>query len=252
MTPGGDGTRLVGGLHSVRAALKHGPANILEAWVDTHRRDRRLSGLVQELRRLGIVFNPVDRDTLDRLVPGANHQGIVVRAKVPVSRDEDALWHLLDDLQGPARLLVLDGVQDPHNLGACLRTAEAAAVHAVIAPRDRSVGLTPVVAKVASGAVERVPFIQVTNLARGLRRLADDYRLWIVGTAGEAETDIYEADFSGGVVLVMGGEGEGLRRLTREHCDQLLHIPMAGTVESLNVAVAAGICLFEIVRQSRP
>ena len=204
------------------------------------------------MRLLGIIFNPVDRDTLDIIVPGANHQVIVVRAKVPVSSDEDSLWHLLDDLQCPARLLVLDGVQYHHNMGACLRTAEAAAVHAVIAPRDRSVGLTPVVAKVASGAVERVPFIQVTNLARVLRRLADDYRLWIVGTAGEAETDIYEADFSGGVVLVMGGEGEGLRRLTREHCDQLLHIPMAGTVESLNVAVAAGICLFEIARQSRP
>ena len=145
---------------------------------------------------------------------------------------------------------MLDGVQDPHNLGACLRTADAAGVHAVIAPRDRSVGLTPTAVKVASGAAGEVPFFQITNLARMLKRLAHDYGIWIVGAAGEADSSLYHADLAGALALVMGSEGEGLRRLTREHCDQLVRIPMSGSVESLNVSVATGICLFEAVRQS--
>lgn len=245
-----DNASLVSGLHSVRAALKYGAESIVEAWADVRRRDRRLAGLVGELRSRGVPFQPVDRQTLDRMVPGANHQGIVVRTRAPASRDEAQLWPLLDGLDQPVRLLVLDGVQDPHNLGACLRTADAAGVHGVVAPRDRSVGLTPTAVKVASGAAGQVPFFQVTNLARVLKRLARDYRVWIVGAAAEGETPLFHADLSGPLALVMGGEGEGLRRLTREHCDQLVRIPMAGTVESLNVSVATGVCLFEAVRQS--
>ena len=250
MSGEGRDTLLVAGLHSVRAALTHGPQNIVDAWVDARRRDRRLKALVDQLRDLGIPFRSADRQALDRLVPGANHQGIVVQTRAPASRDESGLWSLLGALEGSPRLLVLDGIKDPHNLGACLRNADAAGVQAVIAPRDRSVGLTPVAVKVASGAAEQVPFFQVTNLARVLKRLAQDYGLWIVGTAGEAPTPLFQARLAGPLALVMGSEGEGLRRLTREHCDQLVSIPMAGRVASLNVSVATGICLFEAVRQS--
>jgi len=240
---------LVAGLHSVRAAIKHGPDKVLEAWVDRQRRDRRLNELLSELRSLGIAMHEAERAELDRMAPGVNHQGILIRTRAPAARDESGLWTLLDGLSGPPLLLVLDGVQDPHNLGACLRTADAAGVHAVIAPRDRSVGLTPVAVKVASGAVDSVPFFQVTNLARILDRLGDDYRCWILGTAGETEHSLYDLDLTGPLALVLGAEGEGLRRLTRDRCDQLASIPMAGSVESLNVSVAAGVCLFETVRQ---
>ncbi len=156
---------------------------------------------------------------------------------------------ILKKVEGPLLLLVLDGVQDPHNLGACLRTADAAGVHAVIAPKDRSVGLTPVACKVASGAAERLPFIQVTNLARTLKMLADRFGVWIIGAAGEAQQSLYEIDLKTPTVLVMGGEEKGMRRLTREHCDQLVSLPMSGTVESLNVSVATGVALYEVVRQ---
>ena len=247
-----DRDQLVTGLHSVRAAIAHGPEKILEAWVDRRRRDKRLGEVLAELRNLGVACQEVDKSTLDKLAGGANHQGVVIRSRAPAALDENALWRLLDGAQGPPFLLVLDGVQDPHNLGACLRTADAAGVMAVVAPRDKSVGLTPVAAKVASGAAESVPFIQVTNLARVLDRLADDYRCWIVGAAGEAGKTLYEADLRGPLALVLGAEGEGLRRLTREHCSDLVRIPMAGSVESLNVSVSAGVCLYEAVRQRTP
>ena len=242
-------TSVVSGLHSVRAALRHGPDSVKEAWVDMRRRDRRLGELLAEFRRLKIPFSEPDREHLDRLSQGANHQGVAVRTLAPAALDEGALWRFLDGLPVTPWLLVLDGVQDPHNLGACLRTADAVGVHAVIAPRDRSVGLTPVAVKVASGAAGQVPFFQVTNLARVLRRLWEDFQIRRVGTAGDAGTRIYDADLTGPLALVMGGEGEGMRRLTREHCDQLVAIPLEGTVESLNVSVAAGVCLYESLRQ---
>ena len=244
-----DREHLVAGLHSVRTALAHGPEQVLEAWLDRQRRDRRLAALVDELKALGVSCQEVDRKTLDRMAGGANHQGLVIRTRAPSALDERALWALLDAKSAPLLLLVLDGVQDPHNLGACLRTADAAGADAVIAPRDRSVGLTPVAVKVASGAAGRVPFIQVTNLARVLERLGDEYRCWLLGAAGQAEKTLYEADLKGSLALIMGAEGHGLRRLTRDHCDELARIPMAGTVESLNVSVATGVCLFEAVRQ---
>jgi 23S rRNA (guanosine2251-2'-O)-methyltransferase len=190
----------------------------------------------------------VDPSDLDRVVPGVNHQGVAARSATPTAGNERDLDDLLDRLVEPAFLLVLDGVQDPHNLGACLRTCDAAGAHAIIAPRDNAVGLTPAACKVASGAAGRVPYIQVTNLARTLRRLQEQ-GVWLVGTAGEAETSLFDADLRGPLALVMGGEERGLRRLTREHCDLLVSLPMIGRVESLNVSVATGVALYEALRQ---
>jgi len=241
--------QLVGGLHSVEAVVRHGPERILEAWVDRRRNDRRLNVLMEDLRAIGVPAQEAERQTLDRLAGGTNHQGIVVRARPPIGLGEADLWRRLGELDHEPLILVLDGVQDPHNLGACLRTADAAGVDAVIAPRDRSVGLTPVAVKVASGAAETVPFVQVTNLSRTLARLAADFRIWIVGTTGEAQMDLYQSDLVGPLAIIMGAEGEGMRRLTRERCDQLVSIPMRGDVESLNVSVATGVMLFEARRQ---
>ncbi len=241
--------QLIVGIHAVRTALKHGGERIDHLWFDTARRDRRLRQLLEDAKDHGVQAEPTTKEALDRMTGGANHQGVVAHGEMPTSLGEAALDGLLGDLTAPPLLLVLDGVTDPHNLGACLRSAEGAGVHAVIAPRDRSGGLTPVVCKVASGAAETMPFIQVTNLARTLRHLQDAHRVFVVGTTGEAQTGLFESDLSGPLALVMGAEGEGMRRLTRETCDQLVRLPMAGHVESLNVSVATGICLYEAVRQ---
>ncbi|WP_456377660.1 23S rRNA (guanosine(2251)-2'-O)-methyltransferase RlmB [Thiolapillus sp.] len=242
-------SRYVAGIHSVRTALKHGAEQIQGIWFDSRRNDRRLGQLLSEARKSGMQVFATDKTELERLAPGARHQGVVARVAMPAARGEDYLDRLLEELQEPPFLLVLDGVQDPHNLGACLRTADAAGVHAVIAPRDRAVGLTPVACKVASGAAESVPFIQVTNLARTLRQLRKACGLWVVGLAGEAEQSIYQADLKGPLVMVMGGEEKGIRRLVREQCDLLASVPMAGVVESVNVSVATAAGLFEAVRQ---
>ena len=242
-------THYIAGIHSVRTALKHGAGQIIGIWYDRDRHDRRLGQLLSAARQAGVKLDSVDKNTLARLSPDTNHQGIVAETRVPSPLGEDALLQILNQLEQPPLLLVLDGVQDPHNLGACLRTADAAGVHAVIAPRDRAVGLTPVVCKVASGAAERVPFIQVTNLARTLRSLCEDHNIWITGTAEEADTNLYKADLTGPLAIVMGAEEKGMRRLTREQCDLLVFLPMAGAVESLNVSVATGVALFEAVRQ---
>ena len=240
--------RIIGGLHSVRAALKH-EKMVLALWVDVGRRDRRLRELIADAKSAGVSPRKVSREELDRLAPNTNHQGVVAEIEGAAAGDEHSLENLLNNLDEPPFLLVLDGVQDPHNLGACLRSANAAGIHAVIAPKDKSVGLTPVAVKVASGAAESTPFIQVTNLARTLKKLADDFRIWIVGLAGDAETSLYQVDLKGPLALVMGSEGEGMRRLTREHCDVLAALPMKGSVESLNVSVASGVTLFEALRQ---
>jgi len=239
--------RIIGGLHSVRAALKH-EKMVLALWVDVGRRDRRLRELIADAKSAGVSPRKVSREELDRLAPNTNHQGVVAEIEGAAAGDEHSLENLLNNLDEPPFLLVLDGVQDPHNLGACLRSANAAGIHAVIAPKDKSVGLTPVAVKVASGAAESTPFIQVTNLARTLKKLADDFRIWIVGLAGVAETSLYQVDLKGPLALVMGSEGEGMRRLTREHCDVLAALPMKGSVGSLNVSVASGVTLFEALR----
>ena len=241
----------VAGIHAVRTALKHGAERVEEILLDGKRNDRRLKPLLDEARRLGLDITQSDRKTLDRLSQGANHQGVIARTRAPAAGNEPELDDLLAGLDEPPLLLVLDGVTDPHNLGACLRTADGAGVHAVIAPRDKSVGLTPVACKVASGAAETVPFIQVTNLARTLRHLQDSFHVFFVGTAGESEQSLYQADLGGPLGLVMGAEGDGMRRLTREQCDLLVSLPMAGSVESLNVSVASGVCLYEALRQRR-
>jgi 23S rRNA (guanosine2251-2'-O)-methyltransferase len=236
------------GIHSVRTALKHGGSGVHEVWLERRRRDRRLGELADLARKAGVRIRQVEREAIEAAAHGVNHQGALAWASTPSPRGEPELAGILDGIEGAPLVLILDEVQDPHNLGACLRTADAAGVHAVVAPRDKAVGLTPIVCKVASGAAETVPYVQVTNLARAMDGLKAN-GLWLIGSAGEAETDLFATDLTGPLGLVMGSEGRGLRRLIRERCDLLVRLPMLGTVESLNVSVAAGICLYEAVRQ---
>jgi 23S rRNA (guanosine2251-2'-O)-methyltransferase len=242
--------KLIFGFHAVTGRMRQAPGTIKAIYLDSARRDGRVRDLVRLADAMGLRIIEIERSRLDGMVGGERHQGVVAETSgdaTPLVRDLDAL---LDDLSEPPLLLVLDGVQDPHNLGACLRVADAMGAHAVLAPKDRAVGLNATVRKVASGAAESVPFLTVTNLARTLRELkARD--VWIVGTADEAANDIAHARMEGALAVVMGAEGEGMRRLTRETCDELARIPMLGQVESLNVSVASGICLYEARRQRR-
>ncbi|MBK1693884.1 23S rRNA (guanosine(2251)-2'-O)-methyltransferase RlmB [Chromatium weissei] len=240
----------IAGIHSVRAALKFGNAGVAEIWLERSRHDRRLTEVTALARQTEVNIRHMERAELDTAAAGANHQGVLAWVRVPAARSEQDLTALLNRLEQPPFLLLLDEITDPHNLGACLRTAEAVGVHAVIAPRDNAVGLTPVVCKVASGAAETLPYFQVTNLVRVMEDLKAR-GVWLTGTAGEAEFELYDVDFRGAIGLVMGSEGSGLRRLTREHCDRLVRLPMCGQVESLNVSVAAGVCLYEALRQRR-
>ena len=228
--------------------LRHAPGSVREIYFDARRHDPRMRALLELARGKGLRLMETDADRLDGLARGGRHQGVVAR----VEQGERArdLGELLEDLIEPALLLVLDGVQDPHNLGACLRVADAFAAHGVIVPRDRAAGITATVEKVASGAVETVPFFPVTNLARTLRELKER-GVWVVGAVEDAEGDLFGARLQGPLAWVLGAEGEGLRRLTAETCDERVAIPMLGAVESLNVSVAAGICLFETRRQRR-
>jgi 23S rRNA (guanosine2251-2'-O)-methyltransferase len=243
-----DGRAPIAGIHSVRAALKFGADGVTELWLERSRRDERLHDLAGLAKAAGIRVRQVARDELDRASHGANHQGALAWALAPTARSDASLANILAAIEGPPFLLILDGIQDPHNLGACLRTADGAGVHCLIAPKDNAVGLTPVVAKVASGAAETIPYVQVTNLARTMD-LLKDRGIWLYGAAGEAQASLYETDLTGPLALVLGNEGKGLRRLTRERCDGLVRLPMRGQVESLNVSVAAGICLYEALRQ---
>ncbi|MBZ0104185.1 MAG: 23S rRNA (guanosine(2251)-2'-O)-methyltransferase RlmB [Sulfuricella denitrificans] len=237
---------LIYGFHAVTSRLRQNAGGVEALYLDQGRHDQRSRDLLQLAESNGIKTMLVTRQRLDAMA-GDKHQGVV--AKVSAL---PALPHTLDgvleNLPESALLLVLDGVQDPHNLGACLRVADAMGAHAVIAPKDRAVGLNPTVRKVASGAAETVPFVTVTNLARTLREL-QELGIWVIGTAGETDQDLFSMKLDGPVAWVLGAEGEGLRRLTRENCDELARIPMFGSVESLNVSVAAGICLFESRRQ---
>ena len=236
------------GLHSVQAALDYSPNKIQKAWVDTGRQDKRLTQAIDNLLDLGIEPEKVDRKKLDRLAENNNHQGIVIEVEMPAELSESDLKTAVENLTETALFLVLDNVQDPHNLGACLRTADATGVHGVIITKDNATGITPTVCKVASGAAETVPVYQVTNLARTLRWLKGE-GLWIMGAAGETAQTIYSTDFSVPMALVVGTEGNGLRRLTKEQCDVLVSVPMLGKVESLNLSVATGVLLYEAVRQ---
>ena len=245
-------TQLIYGIHAVQTAIRTQPENVLEIWCDQKRHDKRMQEVLTQATELGLTVHMVGRRELDHMTNGERHQGMAAKCKTlrTKSGTEETLDEILNGLQESPFLLVLDGVTDPHNLGACLRSADAAGVHAVIAPRDRAVSLTPVVIKVASGAAQSIPFVQVTNLARTLRDL-QERGIWLVGADGEAEQTIYDLDLTGPLALVMGAEGAGLRRLTKECCDYLARLPMAGVVESLNVSVATGVCLYEAVRQRR-
>lgn len=240
---------LIYGLHAVQALLKSAPQRAQELLVLRGREDQRVQKVLQQARALDIPVRLQTRAELDALCDG-NHQGVALLARPGKLHDESHLWDLLRELSAPPFLLILDGVTDPHNLGACLRSADAAGVQAVIVPKDNSAGMNETVRKVACGAAETVPLIPVTNLARTMRELQQQ-GIWIVGTAGEASVSLFDAPLSGPLALVMGAEGAGMRRLTREHCDHLAFIPMAGSVSSLNVSVATGIGLFEAVRQRR-
>lgn len=239
--------RFIYGFHAVIAKLRHSPEDVTEIYLDQQRQDARARDLVKLAETHKRRLIPVDSLRLNGMAGGhARHQGVV--ALVTGTHRALKLDDVLDTLVEPALLLVLDGVQDPHNLGACLRVADAAGVHAIIAPKDRACGLNATAIKVASGAAETVPYVTVTNLARTLREL-QERDILIVGATGEAETDLYAVDQSVPMAWVLGSEGDGLRRLTRETCDVLARIPMLGSVESLNVSVASGICLFEARRQ---
>ncbi|MEE4658822.1 MAG: 23S rRNA (guanosine(2251)-2'-O)-methyltransferase RlmB [Halieaceae bacterium] len=243
------------GLHAVDALLRQRPATIQTLWVQAGRRDKRMNAILALAANQGVAVETLPREELDNKVPG-RHQGVIALVNHAGGDPSDNVWDeakLLEELAAlahPPLLLVLDGITDPHNLGACLRSADAAGVVAVIVPKDKSADLNPTVRKVACGAAESVPFVRVTNLARTLANLKQA-GLWLYGAAGEAEQELFDADLAGPAALVMGAEGSGLRRLTREACDHLLRLPMAGDVSSLNVSVATGICLFEAVRQRR-
>jgi 23S rRNA (guanosine2251-2'-O)-methyltransferase len=239
-------SKLIFGFHAVTARLRHEASSVEEIYIDAGRHDRRMQELLRAAEGAKVRIIPVDDQRLGGMVGTRRHQGVVAKAgELSLARNLD---ELLDAIQGPPLLLILDGITDPHNLGACLRVADGAGAHAVIAPKDRAVGLNATAAKVASGAADTVPYITVTNLARTLREL-QERDIWVTGTTDDAEKTIYEAELAGPTAIVMGSEGEGMRRLTRENCDLLVSIPMFGAVESLNVSVASGVCLYEARRQ---
>jgi 23S rRNA (guanosine2251-2'-O)-methyltransferase len=238
---------IVFGLHAVTALLTQQSERVVHLYIQKERHDQKIQAIVELANDAALIVELISRQELDKLTGNAVHQGVAALCKKPKAYTEADLTELLETQNKPF-LLILDGVQDPHNLGACLRSADAAGVHAVIVPKDKSASITATVSKVACGAAETIPFIQVTNLARTMRYLKDQ-GVWLYGAAGEAAQSIYQTNLTGPVAIVLGAEGEGLRRLTREHCDILLNIPMVGSVSSLNVSVATGVFLFEALRQ---
>lgn len=242
---------LVFGIHAVKALMESAPERFIELWLLKGRDDERLKPIINLSRKYGIAAQLASRKVLDEKTDGEQHQGVVARVKpgkVFTEADLDDILAMAERQEKAPFLLILDGVTDPHNLGACLRNADAAGVQAIIVPKDNAARISATVRKVAVGAAESVPLVQVTNLARTMKTL-QQMGVWIIGTAGETDACLYDVKLAGPMALVMGAEGKGMRRLTRENCDQLVKLPMAGEVSSLNVAVATGICLFEIVRQ---
>ena len=239
---------LIFGIHAVESALTHDPKNVIELYIETDSHNARLKELSERARDAGVKPHARDRAALDRMTGAARHQGAVARYRAPPPRAESELFELVERTEKDTLLLVLDGVTDPHNLGACLRSAEAAGTTAVVVPKDKAAGITPTVRRASAGAADRIAFFAVTNLARTLKGLKEK-GVWLVGLAGDAEQDFYALDLKGSLAIVMGSEGEGMRRLTREACDFLAHIPMRGNMESLNVSVATGVALFEALRQ---
>ena len=241
---------LIFGFNPIQQLLKTKPEKITEISVSTEKKDGRTQEIIELAKRVGIPVQRIDPKKLDKMFEDQNHQGVMAKIKPTAALTEADLPILIRNTPKPL-FLILDGVQDPHNLGACLRTADAAGVTAVIVPRDNAVGITPVVRKVASGAADTVPLVQVGNLSRTMREI-QELGVWIVGTSADCDQDIYDVDLKGSIAIVLGAEGVGMRQLTAKHCDFLAKIPMVGQVESLNVSVATGICLFEAVRQRKP
>ena len=241
-------TELLIGIHSVEAALNYDAGNILELYIESGQQNPRVRELAERARDAGVKPHARDKADLDRMTGGARHQGIAAKYRTPPARTESDLPTIIQTAGSSALFLVLDGVTDPHNLGACLRSAEAAGVSAVIVPKDKAVGITPTVRRASAGAADRVPFVASTNLARSLKLLKQS-GIWLTGLAGDGDQSLYACDFKGPVAVVIGSEGEGMRRLTRESCDFIARIPMQGSVESLNVSVATGVVLFEVLRQ---
>jgi 23S rRNA (guanosine2251-2'-O)-methyltransferase len=239
-------SKVLTGFHAITSRLRQKADSVSEIYIDAERADARARDLRDLAKRLNVRVIPVDSKRLDGMAGGARHQGVVAQAST--LEMPQFIEDVLEGLEEPALLLILDGIQDPHNLGACLRVADGAGVHAVIAPKDRSVGLTTAAIKVASGAAESVPYIVVTNLARTMRDLKER-NIWLIGADDSAGESIYKAKLDGAIALVLGAEGEGLRRLTKDSCDLLVSIPMMGSVSSLNVSVASGVCLYEARRR---
>ncbi len=239
-------TQILFGFHAVTVRLKTAPESVQEILFDATRKDQRMRGFLEKAEAAGARLVESDDDRLKALCGTHRHQGVVARVKAVAK--SHSLDEVLDEAEGPPLVLVLDGVTDPHNLGACLRVADGAGAHAVVAPKDHAVGLNATVAKVASGAAETVPYLMVTNLARTLGELKER-DIWVIGTSDQAEKTLYDLDLTGPVALVLGAEGAGMRQLTGKTCDELVRIPMQGAVESLNVSVAAGVCLYEALRQ---
>ena len=238
----------ISGINAVASALEHDIEHVREVLVEAGNKNARITEIEENARRRDISVRRVNNQALEGIAGGLRHQGVIARYEAAKPKEESELPGLIEAAEGKALLLILDGVQDPHNLGACLRSAAAAGVTAVIIPKDKAAPLNATVRKTSAGAADRIPVISVTNLARTLRAIKDA-GVWVYGMEGEATGLIYQTDFTGNVALVMGGEGEGMRRLTREHCDGLVKIPMPGEMESLNVSVATGVALFEVVRQ---
>jgi len=238
---------IIFGINSVRALFATNPDSVQQLHIDKKRSDKRVQEIIQLAEQHHTTLKYEERKQLDELSGGGNHQGVVAQCSMPAVHDENLIEQIIEQNQQPLFLL-LDGVQDPHNLGACLRTADAVGVNAVIIPKDRSAPLNSTVVKVASGAAYNVPVVSVTNLSRTIRRM-QELGVWFVGADGDAVESLYEVKLTGAIAIVMGAEGSGLRRLTKELCDFLVRLPMLGTVESLNVSVATGVCLYEALRQ---
>ncbi len=236
------------GINPIESVLRNDAERVRALHVEHGSHNKRVSALEAQARAAGVEVRQVSREELERVADGSRHQGVAARYDAPAAASDDDLEAIIEAAGNKALFLILDGVTDPHNLGACLRSAAAAGVTAVIVPKDRAASLTPVVRKAAAGGAEQVPLVVVTNLARSLRELKDG-GVWLTGLAGESKESLFDQDLKGAVALVLGGEGEGLRRLTRDTCDFLVRIPMPGGMESLNVSVAAGVALFEAVRQ---
>ena len=237
------------GIHAVMAVLTQNPTRVRQVYVNEKRRNNRLDPLLEAVTENKLPLNEVSRDKLDKLAENQIHQGVIARCEaLPVRAEAELIWDV-KALKKPAMLLVLDGIQDPHNLGACIRSLNGAGGDGIIISKDRSAPITSVVHKTASGAMERTPVYTVTNLSRTLQQLKDECGLWIFGTSDKAEKNLYEVNFTVPFALVLGAEGKGMRRLVMEHCDELVSIPMQGSVSSLNVSVASGVCSYEALRQ---